>query len=73
MAGDFKEDGLEVEIIDLQGGSKTMQALVGGSIDVASGAYEHTITIQAKGQNVQAFVAQGLEAHEVPEDTSYTT
>ncbi len=57
--GYFKEEGLEVEIIDLQGGSKTMQALVGGSIDVASGAYEHTITIQAKGQNVQAFVAQG--------------
>ena len=57
--GYFKEEGLEVEIIDLQGGSKTMQALVGGSIDIASGAYEHTITIQAKGQNVQAFVAQG--------------
>ena len=57
--GYFKEEGLEVEISDLQGGSKTMQALVGGSIDVASGAYEHTITIQAKGQTIQAFVAQG--------------
>ncbi len=57
--GYFKDEGLEVEISDLQGGSKTMQALVGGSIDVASGAYEHTITIQSKGQNIQAFVAQG--------------
>jgi len=57
--GYFKEEGLDVEISDLQGGSKTMQALVGGSIDIASGAYEHTITIQAKGQTIQAFVAQG--------------
>lgn len=57
--GYFKDEGLEVEIIDLQGGSKTMQALVGGSIDIASGAYEHTITIQSKGQSIQAFVAQG--------------
>lgn len=57
--GYFKEEGLEVEITDLQGGSKTMQALVGGSVDVVSGAYEHTITIQSKGQNIQAFVAQG--------------
>ena len=57
--GYFKEEGLDVEISDLQGGSKTMQALVGGSIDIASGAYEHTITIQSKGQTIQAFVAQG--------------
>ena len=57
--GYFKDEGLEVEINDFQGGSKSMQALVGGSVDVASGAYEHTISIQPKGQTIQAFVAQG--------------
>lgn len=57
--GYFKDEGLQVEISDFQGGSKSMQALVGGSVDVASGAYEHTITIQPKGQTIQAFVAQG--------------
>ena len=57
--GYFREEGLEVEISDFQGGSKSMQALVGGSVDVVAGAYEHTITIQPKGQNIQAFVAQG--------------
>lgn len=57
--GYFKDEGLDVEISDFQGGSKSMQALVGGSVDVVSGAYEHTITIQPKGQNIQAFVAQG--------------
>ncbi|MSQ54784.1 MAG: ABC transporter substrate-binding protein [Betaproteobacteria bacterium] len=57
--GYFKEEGLEVLISDLQGGSKTMQALVGGSIDIASGAYEHAIHIQPKGQTITAFVMQG--------------
>lgn len=57
--GYFKEEGLEVEISDLQGGSKTMQALLGGSIDIASGAYEHTVHVQPKGQAVTAFVMQG--------------
>ena len=57
--GYFKDEGLDVEVSDFAGGSKSMQALVGGSVDVVSGAYEHTITIQAKGQDVQAFVAQG--------------
>ena len=57
--GYFKEQGLEVSISDFQGGSKSMQALVGGSVDVVAGAYEHTVTIQPKGQNIQAFVAMG--------------
>ena len=57
--GYFREQGLDVEISDFQGGSKSMQALVGGSVDVVAGAYEHTITIQTKGQEVQAFTALG--------------
>lgn len=57
--GYFKEEGLDVQISDFQGGSRSMQALVGGSVDVVGGAYEHTITIQPKGQSIQAFVAQG--------------
>ena len=39
-----------------------MQALIGGSVDVVSGAYEHTITQQAKGQNIEALVLQGKYA-----------
>ena len=57
--GYFKEEGLEVEISDLQGGSKTMQALLGGSIDIASGAYEHTVRMQAKGQDIRAVLELG--------------
>lgn len=57
--GYFKDEGLQVEIEDFQGGAKSLQALMGGSVDVVSGAYDHTIQIQAKGQQLVAVVAQG--------------
>ena len=56
--GFFKEEGVNVEIIDFAGGSKALQAVVGGSADVVSGAYEHTISLQGKKQFFTAFVQQ---------------
>src|SRR5215470_1974492 len=49
--GFFKAQGLDVEINDFGGGAKSLQALVGGSVDVVTGAYEHTVRMQAKGQD----------------------
>ena len=57
--GYFKDEGLQVEISNFAGGAKALQALIGGSADVTSGAYEHTIDMQAKGQMIKAFVLQG--------------
>jgi NitT/TauT family transport system substrate-binding protein len=57
--GYFKAEGLDVEISDFAGGSRALQAVVGGSADVVSGAYEHTINLQSKNQMFQAFVLQG--------------
>lgn len=57
--GYFKEQGLDAEIIDFAGGSKSLQALIGGSVDVVAGAYEHTIHMQAKGQDIRAAVDLG--------------
>jgi NitT/TauT family transport system substrate-binding protein len=57
--GYFKDEGLDVEIVDFAGGAKALQAVVGGSADVVSGAYEHTLVLQAKGQTYQEFVLQG--------------
>lgn len=57
--GYFKAEGLDVEISDFAGGARALQAVVGGSADVVSGAYEHTINLQNKGQQFQAFVLQG--------------
>ena len=57
--GYFKEEGLDVEISDFAGGSKALQAVVGGSSDVVSGAWENTIDQQPKGLNLQGFVKMG--------------
>src|SRR5664279_6560559 len=57
--GYFKAEGLDVTIADFAGGSRALQALIGGSADVTSGAFEHTINMQVKGQRLRAFVLQG--------------
>src|SRR6185295_8092069 len=56
--GYFKEEGLEVEIPDFAGGARALQAMVGGSADMVSGAYEHTINMAAKKQPIKAVVLQ---------------
>src|SRR5262245_16023344 len=57
--GHFKEQGLDVTINDFRGGAQSLQALAGGSVDVVTGAYEHTIRMQAKGQDVRAVIELG--------------
>src|SRR4051812_39301816 len=57
--GYFKAEGLEPTIVDFAGGSQALRAVVGGSADVVSGAFEHTLNMQAKGQKLRAFVLQG--------------
>src|SRR5881392_1112908 len=57
--GYFKEAGLDVEISDFAGGAKSLQALIGGSADVVTGSFDHTIQMQAKGQPVVGVVQLG--------------
>ncbi|MCC7006900.1 MAG: ABC transporter substrate-binding protein [Ottowia sp.] len=57
--GFFSDEGLNVQLIDFPGGSKSLQAVIGGNADVVAGAYEHTIHLQAKHQRFRAFVALG--------------
>src|SRR5580765_570420 len=57
--GYFKAEGLDITIADFAGGSRALQALVGGSADIVSGAFEHTINMQVKGQRLRAFALQG--------------
>ena len=54
--GFYKEEGLDVELQDFEGGAKSLQALVGGSADVVSGYYDHTIQMAAEGRELVAFV-----------------
>jgi NitT/TauT family transport system substrate-binding protein len=54
--GFYRDEGVEVELQDFAGGSKALQALVGGSADVVSGFYDHTIQMAAEGRALMAFV-----------------
>ncbi len=55
--GLFEKEGLEVTVENFaSGGSKTLQALVAGSTDIAVGFYDHTIQMQSQNKAVVAFV-----------------
>ena len=57
--GFFHAEGLDVVITDFAGGAQALQSVLEGGADVVSGAFEHTIALQAKKQFFQAFVLQG--------------
>jgi NitT/TauT family transport system substrate-binding protein len=58
--GYFRDEGIAVEISDFAGGSKSIEALIGGSADMVCGGYEHVIRLQGKGQRLRAFAVIGL-------------
>jgi NitT/TauT family transport system substrate-binding protein len=57
--GYFKEAGLKVEIIDVAGGGKALEALIGGSAEITAGAFDHTIQMQALKQEIVGVVLFG--------------
>src|SRR6267143_5666825 len=50
--GFFKDEGLAVNISALQSGSEALAALMGGSVDVVTGFYEHAIRARAQGKRL---------------------
>jgi NitT/TauT family transport system substrate-binding protein len=58
--GYYRDEGLEVTLQDFPGGSKALQALLGGSADVVSGFFDHTIQMAAlppgEARSLTAFV-----------------
>ena len=57
--GYFKDEGLNVRISNFSGGTRSLEAVVGGSADVVSGSYEHTINMQSRKIPFKAFVLSG--------------
>ncbi len=55
--GYYHDEGLEVELHDFPGGSKALEALMGGSADVVSGFFDHTVQMAAEGKRLRSFVA----------------
>jgi NitT/TauT family transport system substrate-binding protein len=58
--GYFKDEGLTgMKVSDFAGGTRSLEAVVGGSADVVAGSYEHTVNMQSRKQYFQAFVLAG--------------
>ncbi|MEI9805391.1 MAG: ABC transporter substrate-binding protein [Pseudolabrys sp.] len=45
----FEQEGLSVDSSAFASGTAALQSLIGGSADVAEGAFEHTLRLQTKG------------------------
>ena len=54
--GYFKEAGVDLDIADVAGGAKALEALLGGSAGVVCGFIDHTIEMQAQGKSIKMFV-----------------
>lgn len=54
--GYYHDEGLDAELVDFQGGAKALEALMGGSADVVSGYFDHTIQMAAEGKRLRSFV-----------------
>src|SRR4029077_3677949 len=54
--GNYKKAGVQVELADFKGGSQALTAVLGGSSDVVSGFYDHTVELQAKGKFLESIV-----------------
>jgi NitT/TauT family transport system substrate-binding protein len=55
--GFYKEEGVEVEISQVAGASKILEAVVGGSADVGGGVYEQTLQMAAEGKSIVSFIS----------------
>src|SRR5712691_5331826 len=57
--GNFKNHGLNVELVYTRGGSAAMQALVGGAVDYGATSLDVAITAYAKGAEIRRFAVTG--------------
>src|SRR2546423_6737702 len=54
--GYFKQQGLDVTLIDEASGQSSENEVLAGQVDAGSGSYNHTIELQASGKQMQAVV-----------------
>lgn len=54
--GYFKEEGLDVTLIDEASGQSSEQQVLTGGVQAGSGSYNHTIELQASGKSMESVV-----------------
>lgn len=57
--GFFRDEGLDVQVVDYPGGGLALQAVRDGMADVCCGAFEHVVRQQLRGQQYRSLVLLG--------------
>jgi NitT/TauT family transport system substrate-binding protein len=58
--GYFKEQNLDVTLVDEGSGQGSEQEVVAGNVDAGSGSYNHTIELQAAGKSIETVCQFGI-------------
>ena len=58
--GYFKDQNLDVQLIDEASGQSSEDQVVAGNVDAGSGSYNHTIELQAAGKNIETVCQFGI-------------
>lgn len=54
--GYFRQEGIVVEMAEVAGGTKAIEALLGGSVDVAVGSMSDAVALAAEGRNLRGIL-----------------
>jgi NitT/TauT family transport system substrate-binding protein len=54
--GYYREEGLDVDVSEVVGGTKAIEALLGGSVDVAAGSISDAVQVAAEGRKIRGFL-----------------
>lgn len=54
--GYYQSEGLAVDLSEVAGGTKALEALLGGSVDVAAGSMSDAVQLAAEGREVRGFL-----------------
>ncbi|MBL8210498.1 MAG: ABC transporter substrate-binding protein [Bryobacterales bacterium] len=63
--GYFAEEGLDVHMEELSSTSKTMEAVLGGSVEIGASTYEQVLQMTAAGGSVKSFFVLALRPTQV--------
>jgi len=55
VLGYYRAEGIAVEMSDVAGGAKAIEALLGGSVDVAAASMSDVMVVAAEGRDVRGF------------------
>jgi NitT/TauT family transport system substrate-binding protein len=53
--GFYRQEGVAVELSDVAGGTKAIEALLGGSVDVAVGSMSDVVALAGRGRQIRGF------------------